>query len=399
MAGEKCTSDPVKLVLSMGYPWRPQYAKGLRLLAENNQLRTQVLYWTVALEQDDPDFGRTVRWDGDLLGGYEWSAPPAMLGSLRRIAWVWRTLRRTDPDTIVCCGWGTTLARATLTYAILTRRSRVLLYGDSTLRHHTRGFTRRVVRSILLRLLFRLVHGAIAQGPANRQFYAKYGMPTQRIADGVCPVDVDRFMSASDSTPRDGSLRIGFSGKLIPRKAPADLIRAVAKLPANIDWTLTLVGDGPLWDELHDLAEELGVRDRVDFHGFANNSEIADIVGGFDIFVTPSHEDNRPVATVEGMAAGAASIVSDVTGLAGPGDILEDGVSALIFPATDIDQLAERILRLIMNPELRAKLQQNGRARAKLAAPETWAQSVANATLACAMADAGSQRVSSAQIQ
>lgn len=391
MADEKPAGDPVNVVLAMGYPWRPQYAKGLRLIADNDDLRAQVLYWTVDPERKERFFGRTVRWDGDMLGGYSWSAPPAEFSTTRRFAWVWRTLHGLKPDVIVCCGWATPLARATLLYAILTR-SRLLLYGDSTLHHRTPGLVRRLTRSLLLRLLFRLCDGAISQGPFNREFYVNYGMPSERIADGVCPVDVDRFVSAADHVQRDGSPRIGFSGKLIPRKAPDDLIRAVAKLPRDLDWTLTLVGYGEMWEQLHELVRQLELEDRVVFHGFANNSEIADIVAGFTIAVTSSHEDNRPVATVEGMAAGAATIVSNVTGLAGPGDIVEDGVTALVYPAGDIDALAERLQRLMADPELRTRLQRNGRDRARVAAPEAWARSIADA----ARASAGRQRTATA---
>lgn len=383
VADEITTGDPVRVALAMGYPWRPQYAKGLRLLAQNDDLDAQILYWTVDLQHKDRDFGRTVQWDGDLLGGYPWSAPPVELSTARRLAWVWRTLHRLNPEVIICCGWATPLARATIVYALLTRRE-LLLYGDSTLHHRTRGFVRRMARSVLLRLLFRTSAGAIAQGPSNREFYVKYGMPADHLADGVCPVDVDRFSSAVKSADLDGPLRIGFAGKLIPRKAPDDLIRAVAALPHDLQWTLTLVGDGEMWDSLHDLADGLGLQDRVEFRGFANNSEIAEIVATFDIAVTCSHEDNRPVATVEGMAAGAASIVSDVTGLAGPGDIVEDGETALIFPSGDIDALSERIRRLISDPELRSRIQGNGRSRAKIAAPEAWATSVAAAVRAAA---------------
>ena len=99
----------------------------------------------------------------------------------------------------------------------------------------------------------------------------------------------------------------------------------------RVIWTITVVGDGPLMSGLRELAGELGVADRVIFHGFANTTEMPKLLAGFDIVVVPSRLDMRVLVTIEAMAAGAAIVVSDATAVWGPGDLVENEVTGLVF--------------------------------------------------------------------
>jgi glycosyltransferase involved in cell wall biosynthesis len=234
----------------------------------------------------------------------------------------------------------------------------------------------------------KLSAGAISTGTFNREFYIWHGMDPGRIWPGVCPADTDAFAvgrsrapgaDAQHSAPGDSRLRIGFAGKLIPRKGPDELLRAVALLPPGTDYCLTLVGDGPMLPELRCLAGRLGVADRVRFTGFANTTQMPGLLAGCDVVVVPSRRDMRALVTIEAMAAGAAVVVSDATAVWGPGDLVQHEVTGLVYPSGDEHALAAALGRLAAGPELLARLRDAGARRAAGYGPEAFARTMAAA--------------------
>jgi glycosyltransferase involved in cell wall biosynthesis len=178
---------------------------------------------------------------------------------------------------------------------------------------------------------------------------------------------------------REGSLRIGFAGKLIPRKGADVLLRAAALLPDSPAWSVTIVGDGPLMSDLQALAGELGVADRIAFHGFCNTTEMPKILAGFDVVVVPSRLDMRVLVTIEAMAAGAVPVVSDATAVWGPGDLVQDGVTGLVHATCDAADLARQLGRLLIDPVLLATLRSKGVERVTDYGPEAFARTMASA--------------------
>jgi glycosyltransferase involved in cell wall biosynthesis len=375
------TSRPSSIALAMDHPAQ-QFARALRLLSSEPDLQLRVYYWSAARRVHDTGFDRPVSWDVDLLGGYEWAAPAPDLSITGRIRWLAGHLRATRPELVVCYGWGSPIARTLIIYCLLTR-TRVLLYGDSTWQHSARG-RHPVLRSVALRILMRSCTGAISTGTFNREFYIRHGMDPRRIQAGVCPADTEAFGAArADGARADGPgdqpVRIGFAGKLIPRKGADELLRATALLPRNHSWSVTLVGDGPMMPELQALAAELGVGDRVSFHGFANTTEMPKLLAGFDVVVVPSRLDMRALITIEAMSAGAAIVVSDATAVWGAGDLVEHEVTGLVYPSGDPSALADELKRLILDRPRLAKLRSNGAQRVTVYGPDTFARTVASA--------------------
>jgi glycosyltransferase involved in cell wall biosynthesis len=221
----------------------------------------------------------------------------------------------------------------------------------------------------MLRILMHSCNGAVSTGVFNREFYIRYGMNPRHISPGVCPADTEMFENAYNESRKasrsvDRQLRIGFAGKLIPQKGVEELLRASALLTCDYDWSVTVVGDGPLMVELNTIASHLGIDDRVIFHGFANTTEMPKLLASFDVVVVPSRRDMRVLVTIEAMAAGAALIVSDTTAVWGPGDLVEDGVTGLIYRSGDPKDLSRQLSRLIEDPGLLDTLRRNGRERA-----------------------------------
>ncbi len=286
---------------------------------------------------------------------------------------------------MVCYGWASPIARAVLVYCAAAR-TRLLLYGDTTWQHSSGG-RHRALRAVTLRILMRRCAGAVSTGTFNREFYIWHGMDPGHIWPGVCPADTESFGSArADDAARgavDQPLRIGFAGKLIPRKGADELLRAAAILPRAADWSVTVVGDGPLGPQLRALAAALGVDERVTFHGFANTTEMPKLLAGFDVVVVPSRLDMRVLITIEAMAAGAAIVVSDATAVWGPGDLVEHGVTGLVYPSGDPAALARALRGLLEDRALLARLRRAGTERVSGYGPEAFSRTMASAARMC----------------
>lgn len=270
-------------------------------------------------------------------------------------------------------------------YCLLSR-TRLLIYSDSTWQHFTNS-RHSPFRWFLLRILMHLSTGALATGTFNREFYILHGMPPSRIWPGVCPADTGFYAQAradrSEEPAPDSLVRIGFAGKLIARKGVDELLEAVAALPSAADWSLVIVGEGPLKPRLQQLAARLKVADKVAFYGFANTTEMPKLLAGVDIVVVPSRRDMRVLLTIEAMAAGAALIVSDATAVWGPGDLIEHEVTGLVYPSGDPGALADQLRRLLEDRQLLATLRANGAERAESFGPAAFARTTAAAVRSC----------------
>jgi glycosyltransferase involved in cell wall biosynthesis len=75
-----------------------------------------------------------------------------------------------------------------------------------------------------------------------------------------------------------------------------------------------------------------------------------------DIFVLPSWRDNMPLVTNEAMASGLPVIVSNRTGVWGPGGLVREGETGFVYPAGDTQALSEAVGKLAAGPGLRQAL-------------------------------------------
>lgn len=139
-------------------------------------------------------------------------------------------------------------------------------------------------------------------------------------------------------------------GDLIPRKNQTTVIRALPLLPKDV--TLTVCGDGPELINLRELAEELGVSDRVYLLGFRN--DVADIMAACDALVFPSVHEGLPVTIMEAMASGLPIVASTIRGIYP--DLLADHKSGLLLSETTPEAIASAVRELISDTDLRKRL-------------------------------------------
>lgn len=111
------------------------------------------------------------------------------------------------------------------------------------------------------------------------------------------------------------------------------------------------VGQGPLEEELTALHAELRLGERLRFLGFRR--DIHDILAAADLFVLGSAHEGLPVAMMEAFAAGLPVVATAVGGLP---DAVTEGVHGRLVPPHDSAALADAVVGLVRDPELRARM-------------------------------------------
>ncbi len=145
---------------------------------------------------------------------------------------------------------------------------------------------------------------------------------------------------------------------LIVAKGIDVVIRALAELPERV--CLWVVGDGAESGALQTLARDLGVAERVRFLGL--QAHVQPFLQAADAFVCPSRwAEAAGLVNLEAQATGLPVLASDVGGIP---EYVADGRSGYLFPVGDHRQLAERVRRLITDPQRCREMGQAARALA-----------------------------------
>lgn len=149
-------------------------------------------------------------------------------------------------------------------------------------------------------------------------------------------------------------------GRLTKQKDYPTLFQAFLRL-SGTDLRLNILGDGDLRQSLEQLAQELGIADRVNFLGFQHDP--FSHMRRADIFVLSSRWEGFGNVLVEAMAMGTPVVSTDCPH--GPAEIIEDDKTGLLVPTENPEALAAALQRLIDNRDLRMRLGQAGQRHAQ----------------------------------
>lgn len=127
--------------------------------------------------------------------------------------------------------------------------------------------------------------------------------------------------------------------------------KEVVKKDANVK--LMIVGDGPDKKKLENLADSLGIKDRITFTGFLRGQELVEALWANDIFVTASKSENMPVSVIEAMACGLPVVAVGEKGL---NEIVYPDKNGFLVEADRPSQMAEQLLKILGDDELLKKL-------------------------------------------
>ena len=183
----------------------------------------------------------------------------------------------------------------------------------------------------------------------NVRYIPGVGVNINRIHD--CKID-KRAYKRDIGVPEDCVLVLSI-GEMIDRKNHEVIVRALAEVQ-NPNVYYAICGKGPLREHLEQLANELGVGDRVKFLGF--RKDIPELCNTADISAFPSRIEGLGLAGIEAMAAGVPLVSSNVHGIL---DYVIDGKTGYALNPEDVDGFAKAISKLADDENLRNEMASN----------------------------------------
>lgn len=216
-----------------------------------------------------------------------------------------------------------------------------------------------------LRFCLRRAHGVVS----NSSFTA--GLVYEVMPALSVPVRIIAFGSPLQGDPlppaRNATKVILTVGRVVERKGIAYLLRALPIITAEIDAKVAIIGKGDpkVEADLHAVAEELKLGDRVVFAGKVPEADLIKWYQGCDVFCLPAIVDSQGeteglgVVLLEALNYARPIAASNVGGIP---DIVRQGETGLLFPEKDPQACASAILELLRDPERAERLGRQGHA-------------------------------------
>ena len=157
----------------------------------------------------------------------------------------------------------------------------------------------------------------------------------------------------------EGPVKILSVGRAVPKKGYDDLLNALALLPDDLDWRFHHIGGGTLTDTLRRQADQLGLRERIEWSGPQPQDTVLAALREADIFALSSKiaadgdRDGLPNVLMEAQSQALAVVATDAAGIP---ELIVNGETGVLVPPGDPNAMAAALARLIDDPDLRQQL-------------------------------------------
>ena len=154
--------------------------------------------------------------------------------------------------------------------------------------------------------------------------------------------------------------RMVFVGRFNPQKNLPFFMNVLADLK-DCPWSLDMIGNGPDYAEVEALVSRHGLRDRIRFHGWQDDSAVDDFLSAADILTMPSLSEGFPVVAARALGQGLAIYGADIAGLA---DIVVDGINGVLVQPDNKDSCVTGMRRLLADQKKIETMRRASRQRA-----------------------------------
>ena len=200
---------------------------------------------------------------------------------------------------------------------------------------------------------------AVAAGVARERRF-------ETIRSGM---DLDRFLEAGkgrDEARRqlgigEGELVVGKVGRLFPLKGHEFFMAAAGDIVKEVpEARFLLVGDGILRQRLEEEAGRLGLRDRFVFTGLVPREQIPAMIAAMDVVVHTSLREGLARVLPQALAVGRPVVAFDIDGAR---EVVAEGKTGALVEPGDVAGLVRAVVRILREPEARARMGELGRKR------------------------------------
>ena len=185
----------------------------------------------------------------------------------------------------------------------------------------------------------------------------EYGINPNKITPIGIGVDPNILTPKYDRN----ELRILYTGRLVFVKGLITLIKSAQYICREYPNVLfTILGDGHLRPRLQKMVRQLNLENNFSFLGFIPRSQLIKHYQNDTIYTAPSYYDALPTAILEAMACGMPIVSTNIPAIR---EAVVDGESGFLVPPREPKLLADSILKLLADKDLRRKMGQAARER------------------------------------
>ncbi|HOP59817.1 MAG TPA: glycosyltransferase [Candidatus Saccharicenans sp.] len=259
---------------------------------------------------------------------------------------IWEFLRRENPDVIISGGYSTLANWIALTYS--KRFKKPLILWTSTTKESVERHD--CLHAAMRAFFIRRADAFVTYGKGATEYLLGFGIKPERVFTGCNVGDVEFYKRATAEYRKSvefakmrESLRLPviiYVGQFIRRKGLLQLIEAVSGLNHE-DWSLLLVGGGPMQPEVEKQVKAKNLSERITFVGFQEREDLSRYYAVADILVIPSLREPFAIVVSEAMASGLFVVASRYDGAIW--DLIEEGRNGLIVDPADVSSLREGI--------------------------------------------------------
>jgi len=183
----------------------------------------------------------------------------------------------------------------------------------------------------------------VAVSEYTRQLALKhYHVNVQVVHNGADVLHLSPLKIKVNTPPR-----LVFAGRFVPQKNPLAIVQALSNLK-ELDWKCSMLGDGPLFEDVKREIEKSGMSERFDLPGWVTPDVVLEYFSKSDILFMPSLSEGLPVVGVQALATGLAIVASEIGGFL---DLVDNERNGFLIDAQDIPAFSSVLSGMISNPE------------------------------------------------
>lgn len=237
--------------------------------------------------------------------------------------------------------------------------------------------TSNLLLRFMLRTLFSKVEGISVLSSKERDAFLSFGVEKRKVFLVKCALK-EAFYQRDEGFAQKHRLAAGvpvllFIARFIPAKGLIDVIHACHLLKKRgYNFVLFCIGDGPTRQQAEDEVTRLDLRENVRFSGYIPEQETDEFYANSDLLLYPTyHFEGLPTVILNSLAAGLPIITTRIRGTA---DYLSEPENCLWVEPKQPEMLAEKVVQVLEQPELRAQMKRNNRILAQSFTAEIVAQ-------------------------